>query len=121
MSALTYRELLVQAERLLRAGSSVVLDATFARAADRRRAAALARAVGGVLVTVECRCPERVARQRLAGRGRPGYAGASDAGWEVRRAMRRVFEPFGPDVVRVNTTRPLEECLARIAEKAYPL
>ena len=62
MTELTYRELLVQAERQLRAGRSVVLDATFGRAIDRRRAAALARAVGGVLVAVECRCPVQVAR-----------------------------------------------------------
>ncbi|HWR98115.1 MAG TPA: AAA family ATPase, partial [Candidatus Methanoperedens sp.] len=71
LTALTYGELLRQAERLLRAGRSVVLDATFARAADRRRAAALARAVGGVLVAAECRCPARVARERLAARSRP--------------------------------------------------
>ncbi len=121
LSALTYRELLVQAERLLRSGRSVVLDATFGRAAARRRAAALARAVGGTLVPVECRCPAAVARRRLADRGRPGYAGPSDAGWEVRRALLRAYEPFGPEAVRLDTTRPLEEGLARIAARAFPL
>jgi hypothetical protein len=120
MTELTYRELLVQAERLLRAGRSVVLDATFGRAIDRRRASALARAVGGVLVAVECRCPVKVARQRLASRARPGYAGPSDAGWAVYRAMRRTFAPW-PDAVRVDTTLPIERCLAGIAERAYPL
>lgn len=120
LTALTYRELLLQAERHLRAGRSAVLDATFARAADRRHAAALARAAGGVFVAVECRCPTRVARERLAARSRPDYAGASDAGWEVYRAMRRVFEPW-PQAVRVDTIRPLEECLAAIAAVAYPL
>jgi aminoglycoside phosphotransferase family enzyme/predicted kinase len=121
LSTLTYRELLVQAERHLRGGRSVVLDATFARTADRRRAAALARAAGGGLVHVECRCPAGVAHERLAARSRPGYAGPSDAGWEVYRSMRRDFEPFGPDTVRVDTTKPLEESLGQIAERAYPL
>jgi len=121
MSELTYRELLVQAERTMLAGHSVVLDATFGRAIQRRRAAALARAVGGVLVEVECRCPARITRERLAARSRPGYAGPSDAGWEVYRALRRTFAPFGPDTVRIDTTCPLERCLARIAERAYPL
>jgi aminoglycoside phosphotransferase family enzyme/predicted kinase len=120
MSALTYRELLLQAERQLRAGHSVVLDATFGRAPERRRAAALARAVGGLLVPVACRCPQRVARERLAVRAQPGYAGPSDAGWEVYRAMRRTFAPW-PDAVPVDTTKPLESCLATIAERAYPL
>ena len=94
MTELTYRELFVQAERQLRGGRSVVLDATFGRAADRRRAAALARDVGGVLVAVECRCPVKVARERLDSRTLPGYAGPSDAGWEVYRAMRRTFDPW---------------------------
>ncbi len=119
LTAMTYRELLVRAERELRAGHSVVLDATYRRARDRRRAAALARAVGGVFVAAECRCPAAVARRRLEGRTRAGSV--SDAGWEVYRALRRGFEPFGPGAVRVDTTRPLEECLAAIATAAYPL
>jgi len=120
MTGLTYRELLVQAERQLRGGRSVVLDATFGRAVDRRRATALAQDVGGVLVAVECRCPVRVARQRLASRSRPGYAGPSDAGWDVYRAMNRTFKPW-PEAVRVETTKRIEVCLAKIAERAYPL
>ena len=120
MTDLTYRELLVRAERQLRGGRSVVLDATFGRGADRRQAAALALAVGGVLVAAECRCPVKVARQRLASRKRPGYTGPSDAGWDVYRAMRRTFAPW-PGAVRVDTTKPVERCLAKIAERAYPL
>jgi len=121
MTALTYCELFVRAERQLRGGRSVVLDATFGRAVDRRRATALARAVGVVLVVVECRCPVRIAHERLVSRKRPGYAGPSDAGWAVYRALRRTFEPFGPAAVRVDTARPVEECLAKIAARAYPL
>jgi predicted kinase len=120
MTELTYRELLVQAERQLRAGRSVILDATFSHTVNRRRAAALARAVGGVLVPVECRCAVRVARRRLESRTHPGYAGPSDAGWDVYRSLRRTFDPW-PEAVRVETTEPVEACLARIAERAYPL
>jgi aminoglycoside phosphotransferase family enzyme/predicted kinase len=120
MTELTYHELFTQAERQLRAGRSVVLDATFQRERHRRRAAALARATGALLVGVECRCPERVARERLAERARSGDA-LSDAGGEVRRAMRLSYEQPGPDTVRVDTTKPLEGSLARIAERAYPL
>jgi predicted kinase len=120
MTALTYEELFVRAERQLRAGHSVVLDATFARAADRRRAAALARAVGGTLVAAECRCPVSLARRRLASRSDPAYRGPSDAGWPVYQALRRTFAPW-PGAVRVDTTKPVEACLATIAERAYPL
>jgi aminoglycoside phosphotransferase family enzyme/predicted kinase len=120
MTEMTYRELLARAERDLRAGRSVVLDASFRRARDRRRAAALARATAALLVEVECRCPARVARGRLEARARD-RAAVSDAGWTVYRAMRRGFEPFGPGAVRVVTTRPLERSLARIAASAWPL
>jgi len=120
MTALTYNELFVRAERQLRAGHSVVLDATFGRTADRRRAASLARAVGGMLVATACRCPLGVARERLASRNRPGYAGPSDAGWAVYQALRRTFAPW-PEAVGIDTTKPLEQSLATIAERAYPL
>jgi predicted kinase len=120
MTALTYGELFIQAERQLRAGASVVLDATFNRAIDRREAGALARAVGGVLVPVACWCPMNVARTRLAARARPGYRGPSDAGWNVYQSLRRSFARW-PEALAVDTTKPLEHCLARIAERAYPL
>ena len=55
------------------------------------------------------RSPHGSARQKAP----PGQA--------LHRAMRRDFEPFGPDAVRVDTTRPLEECLAQIAARAFPL
>jgi hypothetical protein len=35
--------------------------------------------------------------------------------------MKKRFEPFGPEAVRVDTTAPLEACLAKIAARAYPL
>jgi hypothetical protein len=120
ITEMTYREMLVQAERELRAGGSVVLDASFQRATHRRRAAALAREVGALAVEVECVCPVRVARARLEARGREGTS-VSDAGWAVFRAMRRTFAPFDAKAVRVNTARPLEEGLARIAARAWPL
>ena len=73
-----------------------------------------------MLVAVECRCPVKTARQRLESRARPGYTGPSDAGWAVYQALRRTFAPW-PGAVRVDATRPLETCLAKMAGSAYPL
>jgi predicted kinase len=119
LTEMTYRELLVRAERELRAGGSVVLDATFGRARDRRRAAALARAVGALRVEVECRLSSRLVRERLEARAR-ARTSISDAGWAVHVALRRRWEPFGAQALRIDTARPLEKALERIAERAYP-
>ncbi len=118
MDELTYREMLLQAGNSLRAGRSMVLDATFSREWWRRQTRALARRSGARAVMVECHCPVNVVRKRLEDRRSRG--GVSDARWEVYRAMRRHYAAPGPDVVRVNTVRPMEEGLAEIAAAAYP-
>lgn len=120
MTELTYDELLTQAAISLRAGRSMVLDATFSRQKWRRQASALARRLKAVMVTVECHCPARVVQARMEERQKRG--GVSDAGWEIYKALRRQYEPYNEPhpPVRVDTTRPLEEGLAKIAGAAYP-
>jgi predicted kinase len=118
MSELTYAELLVQAESVLRSGRSMVLDATFSSEKRRRQARALARRTGALAVEVECRCPVRVVRARLE--ARQAHGGVSDAGWEVFKALRRNYEAAGVNTVQVDTTQSIEEGLARIAKVAYP-
>ncbi len=118
MTVLTYGEMFVHAERSIRAGSSVVLDATFSRETWRRKARGLARRTGASAVVVECHCPAGVARSRLLDRKERG--GISDAGWEVYKKMRGRYEPPPHGTVRVDTTRSTEEGLAAIAAAAHP-
>ena len=118
MTELTYAELLVQAESALRAGRSMVLDATFSSKKRRQQARALSRRTGALTVMVECSCPAKVVRKRLEARQIGG--GVSDAGWEIYKALRKNYEAAGASAVKVDTTKPLEEGLARIARAAYP-
>ena len=62
-------------ERVLRAGRSVVLDAVFARADERRAVEALANRLGVPFDGLWLDCPKDLAQARVEGRG----ADASDA------------------------------------------
>jgi len=118
VTELTYDELLARAAISLQAGRSIVLDATFSREKWRRKASGLARRLKAVMVAVECHCPPGVVQARIEERQKRG--GVSDAGWEIYRALRRHYEPYLTPRVRVDTSRALEEGLAKIAGAAYP-
>ncbi len=63
-----YREMLHQAAAMLEAGESVVLDATWSRAAHRELAADVARSHHAEVVRLECRLDPAIARERIARR-----------------------------------------------------
>jgi len=67
-SARTYAACLARAERMLRAGHSVVLDAVFARPEERAAAEALARKVGVPFRGIWLDVPKDVAQQRVTDR-----------------------------------------------------
>lgn len=107
-TALTYRALCDRAAAELRAGRSVVLDATFLVRAQRAAARRVAAEHGAGVRTIVCAAPEEVVAARLRGRGaEPGVI--SDAGWEVYREQAGRAEPPGRDegpVYRADTARP---------------
>jgi predicted kinase len=83
------------AEQHLRGGRSVVLDATFRHAADRRAAVALAKGHPSAQAwIVECRLPEAEVRRRLDRRVQ-GRDSSSDGRWELFHRQREEWEPVG--------------------------
>ncbi|MGD9881567.1 MAG: AAA family ATPase [Reyranella sp.] len=94
-SAEVYTAMLVRAERVLRAGYSVVLDAVFARPEERAMAEALAARVGVPFEGIWLDVPKRVAMTRVAQR----KADASDATPAV------VERQFGYDLGNVTWRR----------------
>jgi aminoglycoside phosphotransferase family enzyme/predicted kinase len=88
----TYEALCAEADRTLAAGRGVITDATFLRAADRRRLAAVAHAHRRPVVFVECRADEAVIRGRLG--AREHAASLSDARWETYLGQRQQREPL---------------------------
>lgn len=91
-SARVYAALLARAERILRAGHSVVLDAVFARADERRAAEDLAARVGVPFEGLWLDVPKEVAQARVAAR----KGDASDATPDV------VERQFGYDLGRID-------------------
>jgi predicted kinase len=94
-SAEVYGAMLARAERVLRAGHSVVLDAVFARPDERAMAEALAARVGVPFEGVWLDVPKEVAMARVAER----KADASDATPAV------VERQFGYDLGRIDWRR----------------
>lgn len=105
-----YRELLVRAQRLLGQGLSVVLDASWTSAAERRAAVELARLSSSDLVQLRCETTLDVARARLA--VRPPGTEASDATPDVLDAMASRADPW-PEAVTVRTGHAIDQVLAQ--------
>ncbi|MDQ6645145.1 MAG: AAA family ATPase [Chloroflexota bacterium] len=85
-TARTYQALLGQADAALAAGSSVLLDASFLRRADRQAAARIATAQKAQAFFVECACPREVALKRLAQRWKQRTEGSKELSEEAVRA-----------------------------------
>lgn len=97
----TYDELLRRAERLLTAGETVVVDATWRQQAHRARARAVAEAAAADLVELRCDADIATARQRAAARAEAGVD-ASEADAEVATALAAAFEPW-PEAEVIST------------------
>jgi aminoglycoside phosphotransferase family enzyme/predicted kinase len=87
-----YDTMFERAGERLRAGRSVILDATFYLERLRARGRAAGRGAGAPVFVVEVIAPERIVRERMdrrlhAARGRRA------AGFEVHGAIRKSFEP----------------------------
>ncbi|HEU4430026.1 MAG TPA: AAA family ATPase, partial [Myxococcota bacterium] len=92
MTERVYRALLERASPVLRSGRAAILDATFARAAQRAAAREFAARLGARALLVEVSCAESEARERVARRAERG-GDPSDAGPERVAPSRAEFEP----------------------------
>lgn len=106
----TYAELARRAERLLGLGESVVIDASFAGAAQRDLLRRVAAATVSLLSELRCEVEPDTALARLERRAREG-TDASDATVEVATRMAARFEAW-PEAVRLETGGPPGTVLA---------
>jgi hypothetical protein len=115
----TYRGVLERAAPVAASGRPALLDATFALAAQRAGALALAARLGVDAWLVEVRCSEATALARLARRAREGRD-PSDAGPELLAASRRRFEPPAewPEARRAVIESDAPDAEARLARLA---
>ncbi|MBI4220541.1 MAG: AAA family ATPase [Chloroflexi bacterium] len=116
MHARTYGTLHSLAEAELAEGRSVILDASFLKRDHRKRAREIAREYRVPYLILECRCPDGVARERLARRYASGTsesdAGPELLGWQLsQREPVSKFESDGHVVI--DTSGQVEEYIPR--------
>ncbi|MFH1169134.1 MAG: AAA family ATPase [Chloroflexota bacterium] len=87
----TYDSMLARAEAALRAGSPVILDASFIKSAERLRAKRLAQDANADFFILECRLDDAGLRQRLAQRLKQGSV--SDGRPEILEPQKQRFDP----------------------------
>jgi predicted kinase len=91
-----YETMHERAARLLRSGTSVVLDGTYLAAELRHEAADLARQHRAEFLELHCQCPDEIAEQRINARERGGGS-LSETRPEFSAHQRQAEEPDLPD------------------------
>ena len=116
MTERTYGSLLADAEAALTHSRSVVVDASFAHAAQRCAFAELARSVGAPFLVVEASAPEEMIQARMTAR-RQDPCEISDADLGVYLRMRQNYEPPTElselQLLRTGIGEPGEDAVAR--------
>lgn len=87
-----YEELFRRTAAMLDAGISVVVDGTFARAADRERALQVGRGGGADAVLIECRCTPEMSAERISKRLEQATPDASEARPELIAEQQAAWE-----------------------------
>ena len=105
-------------ERLLKKGTSIILDATNLSERHRERLYNIADRLGVKLILVRVEAPPEVVRKRLEAR-KEGVnpPGKSDADWEVYQRMRPRVQKIRRDHFVVDTSRDITPVLDKIVRE----
>jgi len=118
----TYGTLQVEAERLLRAGRGVIVDATFKDPEHRRLFLDSAQRLGVPVLFVECRAHKQEVLRRLRRRARQPEE-VSDATVEVYLRQRKEFAPLNEIAahchIKINTESDWENERKRVENFLY--
>lgn len=105
-----YDELFARARSVVEREGTAVLDGTFRRESDRRRARDLAAELGVPFHLVRVECDPAVATERIAAR----VDDESDAGVAVYEELRDAFEPIGVPHHSVDNSGSLDATIAQV-------
>jgi len=115
----TYEQMYSEAKDILKDGDSVIMDATFLKSAERKKAEAIAKSEGAEFFVIECHLDEANTQQRLSQRLKNNAV--SDGRWEIYGPQKKSFEPvveFPADVVfSVDSARNLADQVSGIVTK----
>lgn len=115
----TYDALMAEAKSILVEGGSVIIDASFIKAAERKRAKALAEKMNASFYILECKADEETIRQRLKQRLEQGSV--SDGRWEIYEIQKEQYEPVTevPSLkhVIIDTVQPIDKIVRYVLDK----
>jgi aminoglycoside phosphotransferase family enzyme/gluconate kinase len=115
MHARTYAELGRRAQALLASGTTVIVDASFARTAERQAFLAMADARGIPAWLLHLQCDRATALTRLDRRQVEGHD-ASDGRSDLAQAQAARFEPLpaGPRVIEIDSSAAVDYNVQKI-------
>jgi len=91
ISRLTYDKAYEMATALIKSGKPVIIDASFKRRLERRKAVELAEKLGIPFYIVECTCCDEIVKKRLDKRAGEKN-NASDGRWEIFQEQKNDFD-----------------------------
>lgn len=109
-----YSDIINQAEKMLREGKNVIVDATFYTRRYRQMMIETARSAGSGHCTILCTLPEDEIRKRLEMRERRGR-NPSDANFDIYLKLKERFEPIEGDFLEIDCSLPAKEQVAKAA------
>jgi len=102
---MVYDALFKKLSKYLEEKKDVVIDATFYKKSLRKKAREIADKIGTEFKIVECVCPERVVKERIAKRTRD----VSNADFEVYKKIKKIYEPIEEEHIIVNMNQSKED------------
>ncbi len=115
----TYDALMAEAKSILAEGGSVIMDASFIKAAERKKAKALAEEMNASFYILECKPDEETIRQRLNQRLEKGSV--SDGRWKIYEIQKGQFEPVvevpPQKHVIIDTAQPIDKIVRYVLDK----
>ena len=121
-SHLTYEAVLQETRQQLQSGTSIIIDATFRLARERRRVVETAQEMGADIWIVECTLSEEEARRRLEKRFTAGES-VSDGRWELYHQQLAQWTPVTevpPERhLRLDTGGSFEQTMRRLLQGLY--
>jgi aminoglycoside phosphotransferase family enzyme/predicted kinase len=113
----TYQRMLEIAREFLQAGKSAILDGSFKKEEERKKALDLSVQAHADFLFIECQCSEPTIQKRLAERALDPSQ-PSDGRWEIFADQRTDYEPVKtiPSAMHLplNTEGPIEACLEKV-------
>jgi predicted kinase len=119
MTEKTYAKMAEEAERLIREGEAVILDATFSLKAHRETILHLAAKYKIPLALIQCQCSEEIVQERLVRRAEEGRD-LSDGRWGIYVQQKADLEPIqeiSPERILILDTNGSPAQLVRRVER----